>query len=299
MLRMARLGLFAFVFLALGCDGDPLQDWLDSTKVVPTAPATHETPPREFDASATGVVSGRVVWQGEHPVVPEFRYSRFQIGKGLIWGQHPNPNSPRIGEDGGVGDVVISLVGDGLTRARPWDHGPLRVELIDHQIRLTQGDAAPSQVGFARPGDSMEIVAREAASHSLRADGAAFISVKVPTPDRPITRQLPEKGFVELSSDSQYFWARGYVFVSDNPYVTRTSADGRFEITGVPPGDYRVTCWAPNWNVAEQIRDPETVAIARQLYADPLTLERSVRVGENSSEKVEFTLAAEQFPRKD
>jgi plastocyanin len=43
-----------------------------------------------------------------------------------------------------------------------------------------------------------------------------------------------------------------YVFVGQNPYAAAVSADGRYEIKGMPPGTYQLAVWNPKLKAADQ-----------------------------------------------
>lgn len=47
-------------------------------------------------------------------------------------------------------------------------------------------------------------------------------------------------------------WMKGYVFVFDHPYFAVTQRDGKFELTGLPPGTYTVVAWQELYGTAEQ-----------------------------------------------
>jgi hypothetical protein len=112
--------------------------------------------------------------------------------------------------------------------------------------------------------------------HSLHADGAAFFTLAFPDPGRPRVRLLQDKGRVELTSAAGFFWMRGHLFVDDHPYYTRTDSAGEFVLPGVPPGNYEVVCWLPNWRVQRSERDPESGQVARIFFNPPLEQIRSL-----------------------
>src|SRR5262249_59710045 len=102
-------------------------------------------------------------------------------------------------------------------------------------------------IGFVRRGDAVTLVSRQALFHTLRARGAAFWTLTFPDPDRPLVRHFDRPGLVELSSAAGYYWMHAYLWVSDHPYLTLTDAAGRWELAGVPPGDYELAVWLPPW----------------------------------------------------
>jgi hypothetical protein len=90
---------------------------------------------------------------------------------------------------------------------------------------------------------------------------------------------------------------RGYLFVDDHPYYTRTDADGRFRLDQVPPGRYELVCWMPNWNIDRQDRDPESCLVTRVFLGKPLEQVKTVDVELGRESTVDFTVYAAAFPK--
>jgi hypothetical protein len=45
---------------------------------------------------------------------------------------------------------------------------------------------------------------------------------------------------------------RGLILVLDTPHFTVTDAEGRFRLTGLPPGNYTLKAWIDSKTVREQ-----------------------------------------------
>lgn len=278
-----RVSCWVAVAFAAGCGPETPFLLPDRTPLPPVPTATHHDPAR------CGTVTGRVTWPGDLPAAPSFLYGVPGGGGNFVTKTVTGPNQPRIdAATRAVAGVVVTLRGIDVTRARPWDHPPARVELGDGAIRVRQG--ASERVGFVRRGDAVEVVSREAAYHVLRGRGDDFFSLSVPAADEPRTRTLSRPGRVELSSGSGYYWARADLFVSDHPYWAVTDADGRFALPRVPAGRVEVVAWHPNWRPAGQDRDPETGLVSRMTYSSPLEVVRTTEVAGGGSAHVSFTL---------
>lgn len=254
---------------------------------------------RDFDAATAGEISGQVTWQGAFPVVPSYRSpispGNEHIGQPRrLW---PNPNTPRIDpKSKGVAGVVVYLRGVESRRARPWDHPPVRIELRDYQIHVCQGDR-DDKTGFVRRGEAIEMVSRQDLYHSLHVRGAAFFARAFSDADRPCSQPLDRKGIVELSSGCGYFWMRGWLFVSDHPYFTHTDAEGRFTLPKVPPGDYKLVCWLPDWHEAARELDAETALICRLTFRPPIELAQQVTLAPRQKQTLALQFEASRFDR--
>jgi hypothetical protein len=248
-------------------------------------PAPHSSLPTPHSAS----LAGRVVWSGPVPPAETVNAFRYHPDGSFTALTRPVPNRPIVGPDGGVSGAVVFLRGvdpahyfaPGESPGAKWP--PVTVELHDERPMIRQGDGPPDTVGFVRRGDEITVVSRQRLFHSLRARGAAFWTLTLPDPDRPRSRRLDRAGVVELSSGVTYFWMHAHLWVCDHPYFARTDAAGRWSLTGVPPGEYEVVAWLPDWRLARRERDPETGGIARYVFRPPLEVARRVAVRENEA----------------
>ncbi len=247
-----------------------------------------------IDRTQTGTIQGQVVWDGEAPEVPPFVY--FHHGQNYRWSWHDaaNPNGPQIAPQGhGLAQAVVYLEREGAWPSRNWDHPPVEIELRDYQIGIRQGKSPTRRVGIARLGSTIQMQSRDPRLRLLQARGAAFFTLAFPDPNHPLERRLDQRGLIELSDASSYFWARAYLFVDDHPYYAITDAEGAFQLREVPPGSYQLICWHPHWQVARQERDPENGFIARQWYRDPLRQSRPIHVQPGQTIHTEFRVKAE------
>jgi hypothetical protein len=71
-----------------------------------------------------------------------------------------------------------------------------------------------------------------------------------------------------LSSAAGFVAQRAYLFVTDHRFYARTDAAGKFAIEQVPPGDYELVCWLPNWRVKRWEREPEMGVVHRLFFED-------------------------------
>jgi hypothetical protein len=90
---------------------------------------------------------------------------------------------------------------------------------------------------------------------------------------------------------------RGYVFVDDHPYYSRTDSRGRFTLPQVPPGRYELVCWLPDWHIARHERDPESSLVTRMFFATPVEIIKPLIMKARGKQTVNFMLETKHFGR--
>ena len=211
-----------------------------------------------------------------------------------------NPNLPIVdAKSRGVKDAVVFLCGiDASKKPRPWDFEPVRVEFRDDDLFVVQGDYAGRR-GIVRRGDTFEVVSKQAAFEALQVRGDAFFTLTLP--DREINRRSAPPRIrpaqVELSSGIARFWMRGHLFVAEHPYYARTDAQGRFTLPLVPPGNYQLVCWHPNWHESVREHDADSVNVSRLTFRPAVEVVREITVIRHETRAVTITLSLDQFPR--
>ena len=260
-----------------------------------TQTATPSEVASSYNPEETGTIEGHVCWDGPVPEVPPFKiHGNHNDGKAQLTNLvRKNLNAPVIDSaTKGVDQAVVFLRGIDPARAKPWDHLPIVVDQSDLDLAILQGNERV-HVGFARRGDDIAAVSRDKFYHALRASGDAFFTLPFMDPDRPTRRCLEKNGLVELSSGAGYYWMRGYLFVADHPYFTRTDREGRFRLTNVPSGKYQLVCWLPNWKIVRHDRDPETALVIRVYFEPPLEQEKQVEVTSKGKVTIDFTVGTD------
>jgi hypothetical protein len=274
--------------LTTGCDEAPLPAARSQQP-----PALAET----FDSASCGDIAGHVVWEGDVPVVPPFLAPVTPFGDAANGPKRewPNPNAPDIdAKSRRVAGAIVFLRAVDPRRSRPWDLPPVRVGIRDYQYRVRQGEALTT-TGFVRRGDSVEFVSHQPVFHSIRARGAAFFTFAFADVEQPRERVFDRPGVVELSSASGCFWARAHLFICEHPYYARTDPDGRFRLPQVPPGEYELVCWLPDWHTQDRELDSESWQVTRLYFRPAVETTQPVRVVPGKATNVVVTVAATKF----
>ena len=75
-------------------------------------------------------------------------------------------------------------------------------------------------------------------SHGYYGNRTVF-NMAQPNQGQSIPTELTRAGTVRVDCDA-HGWMEGWIYVVDNPYYALTGADGKFSITDVPPGTYKL-----------------------------------------------------------
>jgi hypothetical protein len=262
---------------------------------IPAAPV--EKLGAHFDPKMTGNISGTVTWADELPEIAPLHVLQPVDGKATE--DFPNPNQPTIDPvTNEIEGTLIFLRKVDLATSKPWSHAPVSVVFTDSKLEVRQG-AAPVSIGIVQLGDTVACSATVERNFSLKFRGVDFYSMPLPKPNVVTTRKLEKPGAVELSCGRGRYWLHNYLWVSDHPYVTKSKADGSFELKRVPAGDYELVSWMPSWHVLRSDRNPETAEIIRLVFEAPGEQKRTVTVTAGETAETEFSLSNSDFrPRE-
>ncbi|MFQ5989446.1 MAG: hypothetical protein ACE5K9_05980 [Candidatus Methylomirabilales bacterium] len=142
-----------------------------------------------------------------------------------------------LSPEGGVANVVVELEGvkgKGLVRTSD-------IAVLDNRdCRFMP------RVQIARVGAVLEVRNSDAVlhtAHAFRKRDETLFHVALPHFREQTRVTLNTPGLLRIICDVGHVWMRAFIFVTDNPFATVTDSQGRFALTGVPSGTYRVRVW--------------------------------------------------------
>jgi hypothetical protein len=248
-----------------------------------------------------GTVVGQVRWQGDAPSVSDFKIVANRKDSGdvlspLAGTTQPNPHRPKIAKNGGVANAIVWLEGiEG--KGGDWKREETRIEFDPKGLFVIQGQSA-GPVGISRRGDKIEIVNRDERYHALKVRGANFFQLPLPKRNVPTRRTLDHAGITELGCGGGFYWLRAYLYVADHPFAATTDEEGAFRLNDVPPGNYRVAAWLPNWHVAGRDLDFESKQTLRLHFAPPAEKRTAIAIEAGRETRVVTEFSAKDFAEK-
>ncbi len=241
---MRKFGVFLLAVVSVGlwiaCGGGA------ETETAPSATdAPAETAGKKVDPATAGSVAGKVAYGGEAPSP-----ARLRMGADPVCDQaHSDPVYSQdliVGDEGGLENAFV-WVKSGL---EGYSYDP-----PSGQVTLDQRGCVyvPHVLGI-RTGQELEILNNDETTHNINPtpqnnrDWNESQGPKAPPKIKTFARQevaIPVKCNVHP-------WMKAYIAVVDHPYFTVTGADGRYELKGLPPGQYTVEVWHEKLGPQEQ-----------------------------------------------
>jgi hypothetical protein len=135
--------------------------------------------------------------------------------------------------------------------------------------------------------------------HTVHMSGSADYNLPFVTAGQEIRRPMTREGIVDLRCNAGHVWMNGEIMVAPHPYYAVTDAEGNFEMTDVPPGQYEIAAWHEGWRVVGEspLYDVMTqVRVKRPVFSDPVTWSKTVAVPAHGTAEVHFTLGEKTPP---
>jgi hypothetical protein len=137
-----------------------------------------------------------------------------------------------VGPDHGVQNAAVYLVD--VAKGKAWPPPPKPPELDNIKCRFVP------DVLIMRSG-KLDVVNKDPVLHNTHGyygKRTAF-NMAQPNEGQVISADLTRAGIVRVDCDV-HGWMLGWIYVVDNPYYALTGGDGKFSITDVPPGTYKL-----------------------------------------------------------
>ena len=218
-------GLSAFLALALlaGCGKK------ESTEEQPAAPSPAAAPTATpIDPATAAAISGTVKFDGAAPKAAKIDMSQDANCKGA------NTAENMVVSNGHLENVFV-YVKEGL--------GTRTFDVPKDAVTLDQSGCKyhPHVIGVMA-GQTIKIVNSDPTTHNIHPtpkDNREWNESQAPQA-APLEKTFAREEIMLPVKCNQHPWMRMFVNVTKSPFFAVTGPDGKFEIKGLPPGDYTI-----------------------------------------------------------
>jgi hypothetical protein len=232
-----------------------------------------------------GTIRGTVKWEGPLPHLAVSEINKDQQVCDPLGQKHRDLERLIVSSRGGVANTVVYL--KNITAGKAMDL-PLERRFLNQKscryephILLIPKEALVT----VRSSDPL--------LHTVHMSGSADYNIPFTAAGQEISRPMTREGMVDLRCNAGHVWMNGEIVVATHPYYAVTDAEGNFELTDVPPGQYEIVAWHEGWRVVGEapLYDVMTqVRVKRPVFSDSVTWSKSVSVPARGAVEVHFTL---------
>ena len=233
-----------------------------------------------------GKISGTVKWSGPVPQAVSFPINKDPSVCDPDSKHSRDLERLIVGPQGGVANTVVFL--KNISSGKAFDFPEARRSL--NQVRCRY----EPHILLVAQNAELGMKSSDATLHTVHMDGAATYNLPFPFPNQVITRPMPSAGVVNLKCNGGHVWMNAEVLVAPHPYYAVTDESGRFELTGVPAGDYQIVAWHEGWNLLRRENAFDVLTerrIQRPIFSEPKTWEKKISVTPDEATDVTFLIS--------
>lgn len=130
--------------------------------------------------------------------------------------------------------------------------------------------------------------------HAFTLRGATIWNVALTQKGQSVTKPIRSTGVIRLQCDA-HLHMNAWLIALDHPYAAVTDENGRFSITDVPPGRYRLIAWHEGFSIANRSAHEASLAertedAERPVYDEPYVLSTQIEVKPRARVTADFEL---------
>ena len=232
-----------------------------------------------------GTIKGNVKWQGGMPHLFVSDINKDPQICDPLGQKHRDLERLVVSSDGGVANTVVYL--KNITSGKAMDLPVPRRFLNQKNCRYEPHILLVPAQG------TLTVKSSDPLLHTVHMSGSADYNLPFVTAGQEISRPMTREGLVDLRCNAGHVWMNAEMMVASNPYYAVTDAEGNFELTDVPPGQYEIVAWHEGWRMIGEspLYDVMTqVRVKRPMFSAPVTWSKSVTVSPHQTAEIHFTL---------
>lgn len=241
------LGFISFALLATaGCNSNSSSSSEIAANQAASAPgAPAKQPAAPVNPATVGTITGMVKLAGTPPPMPIIEMD----ADPTCQKSHQGPvhsDEVVVGKDRSLGNVVVYLKSGVGNYSFPAPADPVTLD--------QKGCMYEPHVVTLMTHQAFQIVNSDPTAHTIYAMPQAnrTWNESQPPGTSPIDKEFARPEIAIPVECNVHPWMKAYIFVFDNPYFARTSTDGAFTISNVPPGTYTIEAWQERYGTEDQ-----------------------------------------------
>ncbi|WP_053237638.1 carboxypeptidase regulatory-like domain-containing protein [Sandaracinus amylolyticus] len=273
------VSLLLCAVIATGCSDEEREEAGEGTRATDGRRATTPSPPsyEPIEVVNGGTITGSVQWAGERPAPIEIAVPMHAAR----CGESQRSPAIEISRRGGVSGTVVWLEGIRRGRALQVPAEPVVVSIADCGFR-PHVVAVPVGARVAWRNDEPILHNVHASFFERARPPRSWFSEGLPEQGASHEVTIERAGAVRVVDDAGHPWMLGWVHAFEHPYFAVSDAEGRFQLTGIPPGQYVVRVWHEGFLTSGATES------GRPVYSAPIVMSRPVTVSTGHDTPVDF-----------
>jgi len=236
--RLQFLAVLALGFFLVGCSQE--------ARVTEEEAATEAAAVTQVDPATAGTITGKASFEGTAPRMRRIAMGAVPECEELHKGKVVVSDQVVLNDNGTLSNVFVYIKGglEGKTFAKP-----------EGAVHLDQKGClyTPHVIGV-QAGQEIQIHTSDPTTHNIHPmpEKNREWNTSMAPGARPLKRIFSRPEVMIPIKCNVHPWMRAYVGVVSHPFFAVTGADGSFEISGIPPGDYVVEAWHERFGTTEQ-----------------------------------------------
>jgi hypothetical protein len=245
--RWAKLSLGPLLLLAPACDEDEQNAVTSKTApLVPGAAGTasaklaDEVPTKRNAYTELDAVLGAGVIQGTVTYTGNAQPGKLDVTKDTRVCTHGGEADGSLQVNNGkLANAVVALTDD-IQRGKRWESDKAVVD--NRECRFEPRVQIGRYQGAIEMKNSDPVFHNTNLAPIANANSTTLVNVPLPLQGQSQTKKLEKAGIVAVNCNV-HEWMKAWIYVSEHPYAAVTRADGTYEITGIPAGEYNALVW--------------------------------------------------------
>ncbi|MGA9365186.1 MAG: carboxypeptidase regulatory-like domain-containing protein [Bacteroidota bacterium] len=240
---------------------------------------------KEIEVKDGGTVTGVVRFVGASPDLPQFDVTK----NPEQCGHKKQFDRLILGKNNGVKNAVVSL--EGITEGKKFAIN------VMYTINQKNCEYIP-HVAIVPIGAQLQIVNSDNILHNVHAYTYGKEVRTVCNIAQPIKgqctilkqSQLDKAGVILTTCDAGHPWMTGNLILCEHPYYTLTDNNGKFTLTDVPSGTYRIKMWHEGFKITGT--ETENSKVKRYHFEDPYEVVKEVTLPDKGKAVVSFEFSS-------